>query len=154
VNIQVLGFGNPLRGDDGIGVRVAEALACRYPELPAASFRSFGLGALATLVGKGHAVLVDGVESDDLEIGEIAEVSLPNRTSPAAVGSHAMRVRDLLELGERLGLPMPQRMSTLGIGIRGPFPLSEGLSEPLDERFGDIVNQVARFVFSETGEGR
>ena len=152
MSVRIIGIGNRLRGDDGIGVRVTEEIAKRRPDLRVNAFSSFGLDVLNAMAGEQHVVVVDGIRSRKLAIGEVAEIRIPPRESPPGnPDGHRMDLRSLLALGQAIGLDMPERITTLGVGIRGPLPFCDHLSGELGPRLGEIATTVIRIGLEENG---
>lgn len=113
----ILGLGNPILSDDGFGPRVAEALRDVLPagagvHVETASVAGFHL--LDLLQGYDRALLVDIAVT-----GECAPGSLrfwdpcDARQSWTLGGSHQMDLATTLELGSRLGFPMPREVAVL-----------------------------------------
>lgn len=67
MRVLVLGLGNILLGDEGVGVRIVEALAARYvlPEgVEALDGGTSGMELLDTIAGCGHLLICDAVRAD------------------------------------------------------------------------------------------
>jgi len=141
----IVGIGNTLRGDDGVGVHVAREAARRYPALAAVTAPGIDLDLLGPLGQADKAVVVDAVHSEQVDVGEVVQIDwdpgLPGTASPA--GRHRLTLADLVQIARALGRPLPRRLTVLGVGVRGPFPVAERLSEPLLARLDPIVEAVA-----------
>ena len=82
---MVIGLGNPLRGDDGVGVRVAEALAEQAlpDDVEVVDGGTQGLGLVNLMEGRQRVILVDAADMGKAP-GEFVrftldEVRLPGR---------------------------------------------------------------------------
>jgi hydrogenase maturation protease len=95
LRVVVLGFGNPLRGDDGVGWRVAEAAAQRWPgRLVVRTGQQLVPEWAADLIDADVAYFVDAsleVEEAELEVVPIDAVSAP-------IHGHALTPGQLLLL--------------------------------------------------------
>jgi hydrogenase maturation protease len=116
--ILVLGLGNVLLEDDGLGVRAVEALERDYalpPEVRVLDGGTLGLALLGELAAARHLVLVDAVATDDPPgalvrlCGDDVEPAVRGRLSPHQVG-----VADLLD-ALRLIDRQPESISLLGL---------------------------------------
>jgi hydrogenase maturation protease len=118
MEILVLGIGNLVMSDDGIGVRAVQALAerCRFPEtVTVLDGGTLGLDLLPRIGEAGRLLIVDAVESGAapgtlvrLQGSEIP-VALETRLSP-----HQMGLKDLLSVASLLG-QVPQEMVLWGV---------------------------------------
>ncbi len=109
--ILVLGLGNPLQADDGVGCRAVEALA--QHELPAdvevMDGGTPGIGLLHLLEGRRRAVIVDAAEmarpAGTIVRFRPADVRLTGST--ARFSLHRTALADVLALAQALALPLP-----------------------------------------------
>ena len=73
----IMGFGNPVRSDDAIGIYVIEQLREKLPESENISIFDMGTAAFEVLFGlKGHdkIILIDGVLNSNEPIGTLFKV--------------------------------------------------------------------------------
>jgi len=146
----VVGVGNPIRGDDGVGPVVADAVARRGGNrFDSLSFCGSGLDLLNELsnIACDHLVLVDSLASGHLDEGAVARLDVdallaaPVET-PAHVSSHAVGLLDALKLARGLGVTLPPRVSVYAVGIRPVDGFREGLRPSLDARLGAVVAEI------------
>lgn len=106
----VLGLGNPDRGDDAVGLVVAERLAGRNLAATVRAWSGPDIDLLDLWPDVGHLVVVDAVRSGGAA-GTIHRFTSDDRRGGrprGAGGSHAFGLLDVIELGRRLGRG-PQR---------------------------------------------
>jgi hydrogenase maturation protease len=108
----ILGLGNPLQADDGVGCRVIEALEKRVlPDgVEVMDGGTPGLGLIHLLEGRQRVVIVDAAEME-LQPGEIVrfrpqDVTLTGSTERFSL--HRTAVADALALARELSLPLPE----------------------------------------------
>lgn len=118
----VVGLGNPLAGDDSVGldiVRAAPAANCDFLELPLAGTRLFDL-----LDREGPVLFIDAVVSD-APAGTVHLLNLPDDVvqprSFISVSTHAWNLGEVLSLRNALGLVSP-RVALLGIEVEDVTP--------------------------------
>jgi len=121
VRVLVLGLGNPILTDDGVGIYVARKarslLAGRPVEIVEASVG--GLGVLDLIQGYDALVVVDSMLSEKLQPGEIAELDLDSLMKTQRLGPvHGVNFATVLALGRDLGLPVPEHVEIYVIGVR------------------------------------
>ena len=141
----VLGVGNPMRGDDGVGPEVATRVAgLGLSDLEVAS-ETEPLALLDHLRQEpGHHVVVvvdataPGPHPGRVRVLQVAARTLVRPGRP--LGSHGLGVVDAVELARSMGL-LPPRLIVIGIEALSD-ELGAGLSDPVRERVDDAVRLV------------
>ena len=117
VTVVVIGIGNDLRRDDGIGPAVAAAVATRrLPGVRVLACAAEPAAILDAWDGAEVAVLVDAAVDDDLVPGRVrrwaaADLAVSNRLS-----SHDLDLRQTYELGVALGR-VPQSAVVITVDV-------------------------------------
>ena len=123
-SIVVLGLGNPILGDDGVGWRVVEDVERRWRRAETLSsmvqgpssvveFDCVALGGLALmerLIGHDRAVLVDAIQTQGGEPGTIYRLTLDDLPTLHANSTHDTSLKAALTLGRRLGARLPEEI--------------------------------------------
>lgn len=112
----VIGLGNPLRGDDGIGLEVARTVAARCPGLDVIEHDREPLDLIELWADHGSAFVIDAVAGE--EPGRIHRLDASAGTGrwqrPIDSSSHAFDLGQVIELAGLLGR-LPPRLQVLGI---------------------------------------
>jgi|SRR5664279_5377249 hydrogenase maturation protease len=159
-DVLLLGIGNVLLGDDGLGAWFAKAFPQRYdmpPNLEVIEGGTLGLELLDCIAGRRALIVVDAVATRGGKAGDV--VRLAGDTVLVSLGTkmstHDIALRDLLAAATLLGC-MPQAVVVCGIeptpiaphvalsaDVRAALPALEGLV--LDElaRFGCVCAPIA-----------
>ena len=114
----ILGLGNPILSDDGVGVRVAEELKNRIDrhEVTVAEASIGGLGLLDLLDGYDRAIIIDAIQTAGGEAGRIYQLRLDALEITRHVTSpHDVNFATALALGNKLGLSLPQHIVIFAI---------------------------------------
>ena len=145
IGLLVLGLGNTICGDDGLGVAAVEALgrAWEAPEgMRVLDGGTLGLSLLPWLQRSDRVILVDAIAADAppgsqvrLEGDDVAHAAV-HRLSVHQVG-----VADLLD-GARLVGDAPERIVLLGV-VPESMELTTDLSEPVTRALPELVERVA-----------
>jgi hydrogenase maturation protease len=139
----VIGLGNPLMGDDGLGLAVLERLRAEGvpPDVELVDGGTWGLALLPVIESATRVLLIDAIDTGgapgSLHALERAEIPryLATRVSP-----HQVDLQDVLALAELRGT-LPQE--TVAIGLQpAVVEMSFGLSEPVRSRLDDVVAAV------------
>lgn len=149
MKILVLGLGNDLFGDDGVGLEVVrhlEAMRSSTGLFPGAAatvdFMACTLSGLALLdvvVGYDALVIIDTIQRPDPVTGRVRILELADIRDVPGPSPHYISVPQTLALGRSLGLKMPQKVTIVAIEAGNLHGLGEGLSEAMRERLPDIV---------------
>jgi hydrogenase maturation protease len=133
-----IGFGNPLRRDDGVGARAAAMLAAEG--LPARAWLQPLPELALEIAAAQRVVFLDA----DLALAP-GHVQLRVVTaSPPAPWSHRLDAAGLLSL-VRLVAPRPPAAWTLSIGILDA-DAGEDLSPPVEAGLGELLARARRFA--------
>jgi len=143
--ILIIGLGNPLLSDEGIGVALVNALAASYADNPAVECLDMGTGGMAVLhvlPGRHKALFLDctlmGEAPGTLRRFTPAEVRARQSTSRCSL--HEGNLLELLALAGELQT-LPAEIVIFGIE---PLTLESGLSlsQPLQQRFEDYMSAI------------
>jgi hydrogenase maturation protease len=149
--VVVLGLGNPLRGDDGAGLKVAETVEARLRErpVPGVAVRTStraGLEVIDLLSGFGRAIVVDCLEVPDVVPGRVRRLALDGCPGSARlVGAHDVSLRDAFAFALATGYPMPDEVDVYGIEAAETLAITEGLSPAV----ADAVRLLAEEIHEE-----
>lgn len=145
----ILGIGNLVMTDDGIGVRVVQELARRYQftaDVKVLDGGTLGLDLLPHLEGVGRLLIIDAVMTSDPP-GTI--VRLEGDRIPAVFATklspHQMGLQDLLAVAELMG-HAPAEMVLLGVqpaDLELGDALSPAVAECLEPLIGRCLAELA-----------
>ncbi len=146
----VLGLGNPMLGDDAIGLRVAAAVqgllaAAPVPGVEVRTSERAGLDLIFLLAGASHAVIVDSIQVARPRPGRVRRLSVADLPCAGRLaGAHDVSVADALELGRMLGVAVPESVEIYAVEGSSVSTLSQTLSAPV----AAIVAPLARRLHS------
>jgi hydrogenase maturation protease len=135
----ILGLGNPILGDDGVGWRVAELVAEKTRgredvEVDCAALG--GLSLMERLTGWERAILVDALSTGKKPVGSVEQFSLkdlPDVTAGHTASIHDTSLRNALTVGRGMDIFLPQDEDVIIIAIEAQnvYDFSEELSPPV-----------------------
>ena len=144
---MVLGLGNPLMGDEGIGVYLVEQLARSAEKYPSVDFIDAGTGGLAVLhyiEGRHKAVIIDCAFMDE-EPGVIRRFTpeqVRTRKVLAHQSLHEVDILRTLDLARQLG-QAPDQVILFGIQPE-QIEFGRGLSPKLTAKTDEYVSSILR----------
>lgn len=158
VRTLVIGLGNPILGDDGVGWRIAEEVQHRLQpptsslQSPAASDQRLqievdcaalgGLGLMERLVGYERVILVDAITTGQQPVGSVYRFTLddlPDRAAGHTTSPHDTSLRTALKVGRAMGVPLPSDILVVAVECHSVYDFSEQLSP-------DVAAAVPRAV--------
>jgi len=138
----VVGIGNPIMGDDGVGIvamrmlREKEPDAADYLEAPVG-----GLQLMEMLCGYEKAVLIDCFVSE--RCGEIRRLSVGEAfADPKLCCPHDTDFGTALALAKSLSLPLPDELVVYAVGVADDRRLSESLSPEVEAVLPELIDRL------------
>jgi hydrogenase maturation protease len=144
----VLGLGNPVLRDDGVGLAVATELKRLLAEAPVrgvdvlASTRA-GFELIDLLRGYTRAIIVDCIVLPDPQPGRVCRLTLDDVSGCARlVNAHEMSVGTAFRLAEQMGIPMPVEVEIIAVEAGDTSTIAEGLSPAVQATVGPLSREI------------
>lgn len=148
----IVGLGNPILGDDGIGWRVAEEVERRlkstpagYPQVKVACLALGGLSLMEHLVGYETTIIIDAINLDRGPLGSVYTFpleALTNQSVGHLSSTHDTTLLTALEVGRSMGAKLPTRIEIVGIESPYTYDFSEELTAPVQAAIPAAVQAV------------
>lgn len=141
----VLGLGNTLLKDDGVAVKIVDALkpVLVSHNLDVKTSSLSGLALLDEIIGYDRLIVVDAIQSHTHAVGEVFSVELTAfQNSACGTSPHYIGLPSLIHYCQRYGLGMPREIQILGIEVDDPFTIDEKLCDKLEQEFDVLVEKV------------
>lgn len=144
--LRILGCGNPLVGDDGVGVHIINKLMKEIPNLPInvelIDAGVCGLEMLNLIENADKVIIVDAVKGAG-KVGTIHRFNieeLKNSTSSCTKMSiHDTGIMDVLCIAEHVQ-QLPQEIIIYAVEIEEPEEISIGLSDKVENAANKIIS--------------
>ena len=145
----IIGLGNPILTDDGVGFYVVEALKETLPNSDSIEFAQASVGGLTLMemmVGYERVFIIDAFLTEQPNPGTIhrmtiddLEVLIPTQhiTSP-----HDATLTTALEAGRRLGLILPKDIIIYAIEVMNVSDFSDQLTPSVAEAIPKVLNLI------------
>jgi len=152
--ILVMGIGNVLMKDEGVGCVIAEELAARYdfpPNVGITDSGTMGMMILNLFREFDFILVVDAVDGTGYAPGTVVRLS-PEDIAPNQVSHslHDTRFVDVLEAAELIGVRPEAHCVGVQVQDMAPAELTIGLSEPVLEAV-DVAIDAVLTVLAERG---
>ena len=152
--ILVIGLGNPILGDDGVGwhiIRASQGLFKHAGDPDRVHFQCSSAGGLALMeqmVGYDAAILTDSVITAAGQVGAIHSEpfsSLPHWGTGHFNSSHDTTLQTAVDTGRKMHLDLPTVIWLVAVEIRAAYTFSETLSSAV----AAAVPEAAKLVLEK-----
>jgi hydrogenase maturation protease len=141
----VLGLGNTILRDDGVGIYVARALSGRLSgsvDVREAELAGFDL--IEILRGYDRAVIIDALQLDGEEPGTVFRMRPDDMRITARLASvHDIDLVTALALGNRLHFKMPTDVVVFGVQAADARTLGEGCTDVVERVIKPLGEEIA-----------
>jgi hydrogenase maturation protease len=147
----LIGLGNPIMGDDGVGIYVVRMLKQKFQSKSNLEFKELSVGGLRLveeMLGYEEVIIVDSIESDASQVGQIREFSPGQFKDTEQTSSpHVTNFATAFELYRKLEpSEIPDKVRIFTIGISSEFTFREGLSPSVQEAASKLVGMIGREI--------
>ncbi len=132
---RVIGLGNTLLTDDGVGVYVAREISRRLSEnglrdvADVVETEVAGFALMELIAGWDRVTLVDSVQFDGVAPGTVLRLEPQDLHTSLRIRSvHEIDLPTVLELGHKLGLDIPRQVTIFGIQAEDACTFGEHLT--------------------------
>jgi hydrogenase maturation protease len=148
MNTVIIGVGNPVLTDDGVGIHVAEMIRAVLPAAEGITVRaafSGGMRLVDAMIGFDRAIIVDALCTGTNPPGTLVHLAADNLQQ----GRNSASVDDLdlptaLEFASSAGVKVPAQVEAWGVEIADATSFSEYLSPAVRAAVPHIVAEICR----------
>ncbi len=154
--ILILCLGNEVLCDDAFGPMVAKLIdglqqSCDNVEVIFAPLAGFRL--LELLHGREKVLIVDSIVSENCRPGTLHFFPMGNLTpSRGLTTSHQMSLPTALDLGRKLGYPMPEHIDVLAVEVADNTTLSERPTDAVAAAVPVAADHIGQWLGAHTLE--
>ena len=149
INTIVVGLGNPILGDDGIGWRVAEAVRDLQPPVEIDCQALGGLSLMERLIGYDRVIIVDSIQTRGGVIGQVYTLSLddlPDLSAGHTTAVHDTSLPTALRLGRTMGARLPDDVMVVAIEADRVYDFSEQLTPDVEAAIPVATQAVMKLL--------
>ena len=146
-----MGIGNTIRGDDGIGIYIAEEikkkLVNKKNKVTVISTETAGLNLLDLIVGYSKLIIVDSIQvSSNNELGHIFKLEVNQiNSSNSHFNSHNIDFSKLFKIGKKLGIKLPKEIKIYGIGISSV----KGFKQKCNPQLINMIPDITQYIINQ-----
>jgi hydrogenase maturation protease len=144
----VLGLGNPVLCDDGVGLAVVSTLrellvAAPIPGVDVLASTRAGFELIDLLRDYRRAVLVDCLTLPEPQPGRVQRLGLDDVAGASRlVNVHELSAGMAFQLAERMGIPMPAEVEILAVEAADTWTIVEGLTPAVEAAVGPLAREI------------
>ena len=141
----VLGLGNPILSDDGVGIKVAHEVANQLdnPQVTVAETSAAGLSLLDCLTGYDKAIIIDAIQTGKGQAGQIYRIEPEDFALTKHLSSpHQINLVTALELGKMLNLAMPREITIFAVEAEDVTTFGEKCTPKVEQAIPEVVKMV------------
>jgi len=128
----ILGVGNQILGDDGVGVYVADELKkhIKNPDVVIDEAATGGMNLLDLMLGYDKAIIIDAVKTEKGRSGEVKRISLADFSTMHSCNPHDVSLAEAIKMAKKLGeCRIPNEIVVIGVLMKEtPCEFKEKLS--------------------------
>ncbi|UCH43247.1 MAG: hydrogenase maturation protease [Dehalococcoidales bacterium] len=143
----VLGLGNPILSDDGVGIRVAQELkdSLDPAEVTVTEAGVAGLDFLDLLTPYDKAIIIDAIQTREGKPGQVYRLKPEDfMATQHACSPHDVNFATALELGRRLGILLPQEIVVFAVEVENVTTFNERCTPKVAQTVPVVVDMVMR----------
>ena len=150
----IIGLGNPILGDDGVGWCVAEEVAQKMANRPEVEVDTASLGGLSLmerLTGYERVILIDAIFTGTKPVGTVSQFTLSDiqgLTAGHSASAHDTSLRNALNVGRGMNMPLPEDNDVMIVAIEAEnvYDFTEELSPAVAAAVPQAVKVVLELL--------
>ena len=149
--VLILGIGNEILTDDGIGIRLVEDLQkkCFPPEIIFEKGTVGGLEILEMIQGYQEVLFLDAIKTINGKPGEIYHMVISDFFETLHLSNlHDVSFIQAIRLGKELGLELPEILHIFAIEIVEDQVFSNNFSSEIEKQYPAILKEAEHFIRS------
>ena len=142
----VIGLGNPVLTDDGVGLQIVRRLR-GVAGIQVRELYAGGIGLMEAMAGFDRAVIVDAILTEGGRPGTVYSPAVNDLFQTRnSHSTHEGSLAVALELGRLAGLRIPSEIRVWAIEARDVTSFSERLTSDVERAVPVVVDSVMRFL--------
>ncbi len=144
----IIGIGNPILTDDGVGIRIASEIRKRcLPDVDVMEASLSGIRLLDYIVGYDRLIMIDSIKTEAGVPGTLSRLNLEDiGGSGAPSHTHGVNLRTAIELGRGLGYEIPERVEIYAVEVEDNLTFHEGCGPEMEARIPDLTERIVNSI--------
>ena len=149
----IIGLGNPILGDDGVGWKVAQEIQSEIgdqnPEIEVDCLSVGGLSLMERMLGYQRVILIDSMETGKSPVGSVhifPLLALPSPMAGHSASAHDASLMTALQTAQAVGADVPELVEVVAIEARNVYDFSEELSPAVEQAVPIAAQKVLNLL--------
>ena len=139
----LVGLGNPIMSDDGIGLVVSRRVHRRLAGYDLDLACGAGLHVMDAILGYNRAIIIDSMVTGSVPAGSVVRIDPGRGMETRRAGhSHGVGFFEAIEIAKACDAPLPEEILVYGIEVKDPFTIGEQISEGIMDKLDEIVDFI------------
>ncbi|MBL7067353.1 MAG: hydrogenase maturation protease [Candidatus Marinimicrobia bacterium] len=138
----ILGIGNNILTDDGIGIYIVNQLKSDFVNVEMITTSNSGFGIVDQIVDYDRAILIDSILTGRNEIGDVNVYFTNDFSNHIPFSIHSTDLISALKISKIYGMNVPKEIYLLAIEIKDNFTFNESFSDEIEAMKESIYNNV------------
>jgi len=148
----VLGLGNPILSDDGVGLRIAREIGERCPDVDVLEASAAGFRVADQIVGYDRLLIVDAIRSSETAPGSLFRYTPEDFQNTLNFSSpHDMSFFEALELLKEYRETLPSEIIIYAVEVQDTETFSENCSPEVEAAIPGIIEKIINNEMLPTG---
>ncbi len=152
----ILGLGNELYGDDGVGIVVAKKLKsdpelkkefARYTantDIEECSLTGFKL--LDVVIGYDRLIIIDTIKKSNPLTGKVYTLKHRDLRYIPGPSPHYVSIPQAVDIGRKLGLEVPSKIDIIAVEAKNMYDMGEGLTAEMTKAIPEIIQKLKEIL--------
>ena len=141
----LIGLGNPIMSDDGIGPLVSEQVHKRVSGFDLDTSYGGGFDVVDRILGYRRAVIIDAMVTGSCPPGTVIRIEPQSSVKTLRTSySHGIDFLEAMEMACSCGAAIPADVILYGIEVENPFSLGQEISKGLRDDLDRIADEIIR----------
>jgi hydrogenase maturation protease len=152
----ILGLGNPILTDDGVGVLVAQEIQKQLPDgcpIDVTEVSVGGLTLMESMIGYDRVILVDAIQTENGIPGKIYKLNIEElqTISPTQHSSspHDASLITALEAGRSMGITLPEEIEIYAVEVENVIDFSENPTPAVLKSIPILTNMIMEEIHKD-----
>ena len=146
--VLILGLGNDILTDDGIGIRIVDELEKNFSRQ--FDFKKCSLGGLDTLEiirDYRQVIMIDAIKTPGGAPGTVYFLKAEDFKKTTHIANfHDIGIVEAIEVGRKLGMRLPEKLDIIAVEIIEDMQFGDRLSPPLETSFPLICEEIGSWI--------
>ncbi|HMA62279.1 MAG TPA: hydrogenase maturation protease [bacterium] len=145
----VLGLGNPILSDDGIGIKAARAIKKRVKDIEVVEASAAGFRIVDQILGFDKLILIDAIQTKNWQTGTIHKLKPENfKNTKHSSSTHDISFFQALDIYRENGEAVPADIEIYVVEVEQTDVFSEKLTAEVEKALPEVVNKIIKDNFA------